>query len=389
MFCPTIPVTCLCKRLTFDSFWGVFWVDVSSQSSAKNGFNAVAKALGSSVESIDESRQALANTKRHWLLVLDNADDPDFDYSVYIPSGTRGAIIMTSRIPECSRYSTIDSEALEGLDIYYATRLLLKAANIPEESWPSHEPQAQDVVRLLGSHTLALTQAGAYIAEGHCRLDQYADRYRHQRRRLLDHHPKQEQSRYRGVYATFGASADVLEHSKGRAERAALELLSVLSVLHFSMLPLQVFELAWKGARNIPQAKRTRRFWIMRTKKDEIGWLGQQHIPHFPVFMALPGEKWDGKRLEKATSLLASLSLVTRLRTDGHNGVSMHPLAHAWAKDRLNKEQQQQAWVTAGCVLASLRLEQTAAWRTYEQKLGPHIHSYLSPEVNVLFSYSS
>ena len=41
--------------LTANSFWGVFWVDVGSPSTAKNGFLAVAKALGLSVESIEES----------------------------------------------------------------------------------------------------------------------------------------------------------------------------------------------------------------------------------------------------------------------------------------------------------------------------------------------
>ena len=39
-----------------DSFWGVFWVDVGSPSTAKSDFIAVAKTLGALVESIDEAR---------------------------------------------------------------------------------------------------------------------------------------------------------------------------------------------------------------------------------------------------------------------------------------------------------------------------------------------
>jgi hypothetical protein len=68
--------------LTTDSFWGVFWVDVGSRSTAENGFLVVAKTLGSTAETIDEVRLLLANEKRRWLLVLDNADDPGFDYTI-------------------------------------------------------------------------------------------------------------------------------------------------------------------------------------------------------------------------------------------------------------------------------------------------------------------
>lgn len=133
----------------------MFWVDVSRPSTAENGFVAIAKALGLSVESIDEALQALANTKRRWLLVLDNADDPSSDYISYIPSGAEGAIIMTSRNLDCSRYSTASHEMLEGLSLENSPKLLLRAANI-NKMQPSHQKEAQDIVKLLSSHALAL-----------------------------------------------------------------------------------------------------------------------------------------------------------------------------------------------------------------------------------------
>src|SRR6266498_2491781 len=173
------------------SFWGVFWVDVSSTSIAKSNFIAHAKMLGFSVESIDDARQVLANTKKSWLLILDNADDPGFDYQMYFPSGTHGVIIMTSRVSDCSRYNTIGAEALTGLDTEDSVRLLLKAAEISPDSWPSCNLDANLIVKVLGSHTLALIQAGAYIARGHCRLDQYPQVYQQQRGRLLTFRPKQ------------------------------------------------------------------------------------------------------------------------------------------------------------------------------------------------------
>ena len=61
-------------------FWGVFWVDVDKTSTAESGFDAIAKLLGQPAESLCDAVRVLASTKQSWLLILDNADDPKFDY---------------------------------------------------------------------------------------------------------------------------------------------------------------------------------------------------------------------------------------------------------------------------------------------------------------------
>jgi tetratricopeptide (TPR) repeat protein len=353
----------------------VFWVDVSSQSTAKNGFLAVAKALGSSAESVEESLAALASTKDRWLLILDNADDPEVDYAAYVPSGSQGAVLVTSRISECSQYSTLPAEALEGLNEEHSTQLLLKAACMPEECWQSCEEQAQAIVTLLGSHTLALIQAGAYVAEGYCRLDQYAEKYKRLRKRLLKHYPKQQQSRYHHVYATFEASVAVLDDAEDKVGQDALDLLGVFSMLHSGMLTLQVFADAWQGAH-----------YVLATDDDEMDALREWHVSQLPEFIDGQADEWDDYRLNKASALLASLSLVTRHHLDDLKGLSMHPLAHAWAKDRLGQEQQQAAWISAGCIIA-LSQDESETWQVYEKQLRPHIQSFLSLSVEEISSF--
>ena len=359
-----------------DSFWGVFWVDIGSPSIAKSDFIAVAKTLGALVESIDDARQVLSNTKKTWLLILDNADDPVFDYQVYLPSGTHGAVIITSRISDCSRYSTVGSEELTGLDIHHSTQLLLKAAEIPEELWPSYSQQAKDIVSLLGSHTLALIQAGAYIAKGHSRLDQYPEVYSQQRKRLLKYRPSQAQSRYCDVYATFEASAHVLERSESEAAKDALRLLEILSMLHYSILPLQIFEAAWEGSR---QALHT------NDAETSMETLCRWHVSRLPDFMVVEGSEWDSYHLVEASSLLVSLSLIARHSSAGLPGLSMHPLAHAWAKDRQEVDQQGQAWIAAGCILA-LSTSTSHMWQRQERHLRLHMQSCLNIKVKTAFS---
>jgi hypothetical protein len=71
----------------------------------------------------------------------------------------------------------------------YATQLLLEVTGVPEEDWnpDGMKMQAQEVVKLLGSHTFALIQAGADTSQRYCTLVEYSTRFERslQRMRLL------------------------------------------------------------------------------------------------------------------------------------------------------------------------------------------------------------
>jgi hypothetical protein len=286
---------------------------------------------------------------------------------------------MTSRVAECKQYSPGAFQALGGLDKQDSKELLLKAAELAPGSWPVHDCQAEEVANLLGSHTLALIQAGAYISQGHCQLSQYPKVYRQQRQRLLKFRPKQAQSRYCDVYATFEASADVLEQSKSESASDALCLLEILSMLDSSQLPLQIFEEAWKGSRKISQASDETR---------DLNEFSQDHFSQLPNFMIPEEDEWDSFRLTNATSRLTSLSLVTRQDLEGGVVLSMHPLTHTWAKDRQDTECQGVAWIATGCILGLSR-SSTRLWQTQERRLLSHILSYLEIESKKAFSLAS
>jgi tetratricopeptide (TPR) repeat protein len=399
-------------KLTTDSFWGVFWIDVSSENTAQDGFLAISRALGHSVQTVQDCLQVLASATRRWLLILDNADDPEFDYASYFPTGNRGAVLLTSRIPECRQYSTVGTESLGSLDMSHSTQLLFKAAQIPEQSWHACRTHALEITELLGSHTLALIQAGAYIGQGYCRLDQYAEKFQQQRRQLLSHHPAQQQSRYQNVYATFEASVDVLKLAEDEVGQDALDLLGLLSMLHNSTMPLQIFQDAWAGARLISrgemsdlgctqQEQLSRRTWRpirpwrsikissqpkVQTTAEMSSTLGKVHVSHIPGFINPHHEAWDDSRLKKAIVRLNSLSLITCHYSNVHEGLSMHPLAHAWAKDRMKKDEQERVWVRATCTL-TMSLGRSGIWRTYESQLRPHAQALVSPTFRSAFAY--
>lgn len=380
-------------KLSSYRFWAVFWVDVGTKEDAKNGFALIAQALGWPAEgTVKETLQALANKKEHWLLILDNADDVDYDYSNYIPSGTHGAIIITSRNHECSKYSTAGENTvpLDELDADHARRLLLLTSQIPPAEWQWREKEADKIVELLGSHTLGLIQAGAYVAQGFCRLDQYCAEFLKNRKRMLQKgYLKQASSRYDTVYLTFQISAKALEDSHSEADRDALELLSVLGMLHSSVLPLGIFEEAWVGAQIVSQTSPAQ---TSKTSERDDGWgleLGPWHTSHLPKFINIKAKEWDDYRLKAASARLFSLSLVARHSMDDVDRVSMHPLAHVWAKERLRAEQHRQAWITTGCVLSCsscFPLGFNWHWKI-SRELQPHILSFVSLNVQEMISF--
>jgi hypothetical protein len=136
-------------------------------------------------QSWEDARLGIANLKHPWLLVLDNADDPDLDYQQYFPDSSLGVVMLTSRNDECQQYATAKSIVLEGLSDEAARKLLLKAAQVPQNQHNVLDEDAKNVAGLLQAHPLALIQAGAYIGRGHCTLAEYPHQYERQRRRLL------------------------------------------------------------------------------------------------------------------------------------------------------------------------------------------------------------
>ncbi|KAL8721873.1 MAG: hypothetical protein Q9181_007615 [Wetmoreana brouardii] len=363
--------------LTTSGFWGVFWVDVSNTSSAENGFLNIASKLGISAQSMDQARQGLANVKQSWLLVLDNADDPDVDYQRYIPAGPSGVVILTSRNAECRQYANTRHVELEGLPESDAQQLLLHAAKVPLDQLHTLQDEARRVAALLRSHPLALIQAGAYISRGHCTLAGYPGVYKHQRKRLLEFRPTQAQSRYRDVYATFEASADVLQASQTQAAKDALELLPVLGTCVASRLPLLLFQAGWEGAQSITSSNTSNDADLL----DLTTW----HVSHLPSLLQVAADTWDSFRLVEAVSLLKAFSLVSTDTYDGFLNVSMHPLTNAWALDRLDPTEQHDAWLATGCLVAVSRIDEIL-WRKHGRQLQPHLEALTLRDMDGIFA---
>jgi tetratricopeptide (TPR) repeat protein len=330
----------------------------------------------------EDARLGIANLIYPCLLVLDNADDPDVDYQQYFPSKTLGVVMLTSRNDECQQYATTKSIALEGLCDREAQELLLKVARVPEDQYHVHGEDAKLVAGLLQSHPLTLVQAGAYVSRGHCTLADYPRVYKRQRQRLLAFRSSQAQSRYRDVYATFEVSAAMLTTSKTETGRDALQLLSLLAVCASSRLPLPLFEAAWQGTKRVPPDMDD------EAEDDDVLLLTPWHVRHIPSLLDIDSDTWDSFRLVEAVSLLKAFSLVLTDSYDGSLSVSMHPLVHAWARDRQGDTEQYQNWLQMGCV-AALAHSEGSLWQIHGRQLQSHIEALTAWEVANMFGVES
>jgi hypothetical protein len=108
-----------------------------------------------------------------WMLILDNADDPDIDLFPHFPLGDRGTILITSRNPECRIHATAGVCELGRMEEEEATTLMLKTVGHEDLSDEAAREIAKSAVSILGYLALAIDQAGAVVRQGLYTMEEY------------------------------------------------------------------------------------------------------------------------------------------------------------------------------------------------------------------------
>ena len=356
--------------ITSTRFWGVFWIDASSYDTAEQSFLSVARALGLA-QNYEATKRWLSTAPEKWLLVIDNADDPRLDVSQYFPVSERGIILVTSRNLDCGIQATIGDLDVGSMNVEESTTLLLKAAKAKDTSDSDARQSARSVVETLKYLALAVVQAGAAIRHGLVPMQEYCSTYNHNRKRLLNYKSFQGSEQYkRTVYTTWEVSIDIIEKMATEASHDALELLQILSFLHFERIPEAIFKNAWK---NHPDKD------LSESEKATLPGLVRQN----------GGEDcWDPWAFREAINLLTSFSLVTVEEVNSDKCISMHPLVHTWAKDRMTEAGQEQSWRTTTVLIGASLVRPPIKTEDYlyQRFLLPHVDSCLFSREDDLFS---
>lgn len=174
-----------------------------------------------------------------WLLILDNADTPQL-VTEFLPPQGNGVILVTTRSQTIGRIAS--ATAIEKLDQREGTMLLLRRARklgvdaALEEARADDGQQAQAIMAAMDGLPLALDQAGAYIEETGCGLNEYLELY-HQQRTLLLNHQSDEASDYPyTVVSTWSLSFRQVEEG----DPAAADVLRLCSFLDPEAIPEEI-----------------------------------------------------------------------------------------------------------------------------------------------------
>ena len=146
-------------------------------------------------------------------------------------------------------------------------------------------------------------------------MEEYCALFSRHRQGLLSQKAVQGEEHYRYIVnTTWEVSLKMIEDTSDEAGRDAIELLKIFSFLYHDGIGKNLFHLAWSSMQ-----KNLSSGWMLSHRSD--------------VVRRQKGQDWDFYPLRTAVSLLQSFSLINR---DKDNLISILPLLHTWARDRLN-----------------------------------------------------
>ncbi|KAG9085383.1 hypothetical protein FRC06_003637 [Ceratobasidium sp. 370] len=235
---------------TLENWTDIVYVDATSRETtlgALTGF-AMAKKIG---ETHEDTIRWLESSPRLWLLVFDNADDPGLGLPDFIPGGSHGRVLITTRLRSLALLAQgLGSECnVGGMDSEEAVELLLKKARMQDKVLPVEEMEAATkLVEDLGYLALAIVHAGAYIWYSKSGIAKY-------RKQCLEHTqaflekcsklPGTAKEYKNTVYTTWLMSYE-------RLEQRTQQLLGLIAYLHGHGITEDIFKRAASDTKRTP-----------------------------------------------------------------------------------------------------------------------------------------
>ncbi|KAJ7640930.1 hypothetical protein B0H17DRAFT_960193, partial [Mycena rosella] len=334
-------------------FSDIFLIDTSTVETINTGLKnmTVTRNAGSTA---DDALGWLSTQPAEWLLLFDNADDPNINLHKFFPACTHGNILITSRNPGLRVYTGAHClvSDMEELD---AVELLLTSAG--EDFTSGNRIIAADIA--LWYLPLAIIQAGAFISKCGV-LDKYLDLYKKNQAKLLREKPTQSHADYAWtVYTTWQISFDQLS-------QLAKTLLQLRSFLHHEGITEDLFS----------HAATYKTEWYPQGPSDKEL---QEPLEFLSQFLGLD-HVWDPLRFIEITTEIRSYSLVNF--DPNKKTFSVHPLVHSWTQTTLTDLQSYHHSMVAivGMAIADI------PWQDMQLasvELLPHVDSLIHGNGNV------
>ncbi len=228
-----------------ENYTSVFWIRADSTASLIASFLEVAKQLGLPERNKKEQHiiveAVLCWLRLHegWLLVFDSMDDLRI-VEPFLPTAGQGHLLFTTRVHAIG--SIAHRLELQTMEPEIGALLLLrKASLLPlgtslEAASADKKKTACTISQELGGLPLALDQAGAYIKEIPCTLEDYLARYQERHQDLLRARGSFDPHYPASVATTWSLSFEKISQSNP----AAAELLNFCAFLAPDAIPERI-----------------------------------------------------------------------------------------------------------------------------------------------------
>ncbi|OTA52498.1 hypothetical protein K449DRAFT_379302 [Hypoxylon sp. EC38] len=351
-------------------YWGVFWIDCSSAANADASYALLSERAGKGRE-IGAGQEWLSQIIDPWLLVLDNANDPEMDLTGFLPSYGNGHILITTRNPNAKIYSTIGFFHFRGMDPEEAVILLLRLAYPDTELGLINDDSRRDaqvIASELGYLALALKQAAYTIRRQLLPLDRYLRHLLGCRKALLSR-PIIQSSTDANIIATYELPFTGIATGKSIEYRDAVDLLHLLAFMHFSCIPESLFARSSDSFKRAGSAETT-----------------------CPAALVEPTSMHAvADRVLAAARVLYDHSIISISHTNTENKMnsqsarsstklfSFHPAIHQWAQERLDKTEQKRWLMCSASILAhAISPEVETSGTLFRRLLLSHIEACLT-----------
>ena len=309
-------------------FSDIFWIDASSEATIDSKLKQIAKANNVSME----SALVWISARSNWLMVFDNADGGYEIVDKFLPPGDGGNILITSRNKDLVRITLKKNSAeVHGMDEKEAVSLLLNSAAIDlEDNSEMIVALGRKIVSELGYIPLAIDQAGAYMQACDCGPEDYLDLYHNECRDLMMSSLFRGASNYgKCTYGTWEISMKEIESRAAKnsdpgcfAAQSAVIIHKYFAFLHHDGISEEIFKCAAEN-------------YIKRDIENEKS-LGLPLVIDFldskTLFLNDAGQ-WSRFQFQAGIKVLLSFSLIK----SSNKMYSIHPLVHAWSRDRISR----------------------------------------------------
>ncbi|KAF8598148.1 hypothetical protein BDV93DRAFT_526951 [Ceratobasidium sp. AG-I] len=349
-------------------FWDVFYIDATSHRTASAGLSALAKAANAGTTQ-EEAIAWLESKQERWLLILNNADDPNLNLQQFFPQCLHGDILITTRNQEMRTHA-------RGKGIFCRVRGMLPADALelmikvsPAEGEQDAVGIANTLAKQFGYFALAIVQAGAYMHTTECGLAEYLGIFQKARAEVLRRGLIQQQDDHGlSLFTSW-------EVSYRQLSPRSTQLLHIMSFFHHEGISEAIFEAA---------STRTLSYKVdIPLNESQVA--TQTVIFSFLAALRTPSDEWNPLALKDLTRELRAFSL---LDYDTHScSYSMHPLVQEWSRVTApdsSTVRECAAWVLALCVKPR---EQSSEDLAFRRRLLPQLlaldsdHTQMVPEL--------